>query len=268
MTNATENLESPSAPANGIPTTPAVNSAPSDGAEKIADVVARLKLPAEPPERLPTNSNDDERRRRVMFTEFFRSVGRRYRDCTLDNYQVNFPKQAEVIKALRTYSANMAAEVEAGAGVVLFGGAGSGKDHMLVGLARLAIVKHGISVIWRNGVVLFSQIRDQIGRDLSEGEIVRDLIRPPILILSDPTPPTGTLTDFQAATLMRVIDGRYRECRPTWVSLNVASRQEADTRLTAPIVDRLRDGAVTCFCSWSSYRQSRNVGQTKGETLK
>lgn len=122
-------------------------------------------------------------------------------------------------------------------------------------LAKAAIVSHGLSVAWRSGPELYGSFRDAIGQDEPESAVVARLIFPTILILSDPLPPKGVLTDYQAQTLYRVIDGRYRECRRSWVSLNMADGSEADDRLGAALVDRLREGAVIVHCNWPSYRR-------------
>jgi DNA replication protein DnaC len=207
----------------------------------------------------------EERDRAERLRAFLTSRGKRYEGCTLDNFEVRTPEQGKVVESLRSYGARMTAEVAAGRGVVLFGGVGSGKDHLVVALSRVAILDHGLSVVWKNGLELFADFRRVVAGDLAESKVFADLTRPDVLALSDPIPPSGPATEFQAAMMLRAIEARYNAMRPVWVTMNVRSSAEADQRLGAPIVDRLRDGAVCCFCSWPSYRAAQPAGESSGE---
>ena len=40
-----------------------------------------------------------------------------------------------------------------------------------------------------------------------------------------------------------------------WVTVNVNSRAELDSRMGVQLADRLVDGALTLFCNWPSYRK-------------
>jgi len=184
-----------------------------------------------------------------------RAVGPRYRGATLDSYQVTNDAQGDVVGSLRAYADDMRNKARAGCGVVLFGSVGTGKDHLLIALARTAIERHGASVEWIRGADLFGRFRDAMDTDTAEESIITPLVEVPILILSDPIPAAGSVTPFQADILLRIIDERYRMMRPTWVTLNVACGAEADQRLGAQIADRLRDGALCLWCKWESYRR-------------
>jgi DNA replication protein DnaC len=199
----------------------------------------------------------EERDRAQRLLAFLTSRGKRYEGCTLDNFETRTADQARVVEALRRYAAAMPREVAAGRGVILFGGVGGGKDHCLVGLARVGIIDHGLSVEWRNGMELFSDLRRAIHDEVPEGRIVADLARPDVLILSDPLPPSGAVTEYQAAMLFRIVESRYNGMRPMWVSLNVKSSDEADRRLGAQTVDRLRHDALALYCGWESYRHTQ-----------
>lgn len=186
---------------------------------------------------------------------FVEAVGQRYRDCTLENFQITSPAQRKVVDAIWDYGDHVSERVAAGTNVVLFGPSGSGKDHMLCGLARTAIAA-GVSVAWRNGRDLFGHFRDAMDdQKESEGDILEALWKPDVLAISDPLPPSGPLSPYQQDTLYRVVDLRYRACRPLWMTLNVKDGQEADDRIGVPIVDRLRDGALALSCNWASHRK-------------
>jgi DNA replication protein DnaC len=181
----------------------------------------------------------------------------RYRDCTLENYMIDdetphAAAQRTVLAEIRRYAGDIDNRVSAGQGLLLFGPSGTGKDHLLTGLARVAVAKE-LSIKWINGSTLYRTMRDGMGED--EEKLVNRYVYPKILYLSDPIPPVGSLTPFQASTLFGIIDGRYQDKKATWATMNVGDGQEASQRLGSPIADRLRDGAVSLHCSWPSYRK-------------
>ena len=216
----------------------------------------------EPPERILAAAEHvrqkvAEARARKRLAAFREAIGKRYADCTLDNFETTLPEQEQVLAKLRDYVSDIRANVDRCRGLVLFGPAGTGKDHLLVGAAKVAICA-GIDVAWRNGRDLAGQFRDAIkNNEITEAELLSDLESPEVLILSDPVPPTGRLTEYQGDVMLRLVDARYRAMKPMWVTLNVAGGGEADDRLGSQIVDRLRHDALALFCDWPSYRAAR-----------
>jgi DNA replication protein DnaC len=243
----------------------------------------------------------DIRIREEAVREFQELVGRKYAASTLGNYQCSVPNQSKAIWALENYADNMLHELEAGTNIILHGPSGTGKDHMLIGLAKKILLQAGeskrirglfhkiistgiktvqnfeiyrndpvvperiffsVHVHWKNGMDLYGDMRDLIdNRNRSEDKFIKEMTLPDILILSDSLPPRGCITEFQSQVLFRILDTRYRNCRPTWVTLNVRGAAEADERLGAQLVDRLRDGALSIHCDWPSYRKvSQSIG--------
>lgn len=187
-------------------------------------------------------------------------MGPRYQDCTFDTFDVSTEEQVRVVDALKEYAAHAADNIAAGRGVLLFGPSGTGKDHLLGALARAVVVARPETYLkWANGLDIWAEARDRIGRNESEADLVEGFVCPHVLLLSDPLPPGGTLTDFQAALLLRIIDGRYRQLRPTWVTLNVRSGAEADGRLGSAAWDRLRHDALAAYCNWPTFRRPARV---------
>ena len=163
------------------------------------------------------------------------------------------------MQRLTDYGTNIIQNVTAGRGVVLFGPPGTGKDHLMAGLMVAAIREGGFAVNWQNGMDLFGRVRDAMDTDTRERDIIRDFTAPDVLVISDPVPPWGDLTQFQAAFLFRVIDARYRQKVPTWVTANFTNGDEAGGRLGTQVLDRLKDGALSIYCNWESYRKATNT---------
>ena len=141
---------------------------------------------------------------------------------------------------------------EAGSNVVLYGPVGSGKDHLLCVLGHEAIIRHEMRVEWVNAQKIFQNVRDGFTKNNTETDVLKPLVRAQILIIADPF---TSLTDFQAGLLYRLIDERYRNCRPTWTSINAKSGDDAEQSIGPATVDRLRHGALSLRCNWPSFRQ-------------
>jgi DNA replication protein DnaC len=181
-----------------------------------------------------------------------RQAGQRYAKCTLENFEQTSDKHRAVMVALFEYRRNL--PKRNGEGLVLYGPVGTGKDHLAFAIARSAC-EQGYTVEWLYGQDWFGQIRDAMDGDTTEDAMLRRLTRPDLLVLSDPLPPVGNLTQHQSTMLYRAVAARYFDGKPTIATLNVASDEEADERIGAPTWDRLCDGAWKICCRWPSYRK-------------
>lgn len=242
---------------------------------RVVDDFLEVLSPAEEARRLEIERQRElqrERGRRLAsWQSFLHARGSRYQNATLDTFVADTPKQVAAVEALREYSADIVARIESGEGIVLFGPKGTGKDHLLVALCRTAI-EAGKTVHWQNGMDLFGEIRDRMDGGESERQLINKLVSPEVLYLSDPVPPVvvsqdgksrGGLTEFQAAMMFRILDGRYSRNRSTWCSVNVGKGTELEDRMGTQNVDRLRDGALSIHCDWPSHRVvSRHVTVT------
>ncbi len=210
-------------------------------------------------------SLEDQERKvklRAMWSALVRQRGKRYKKCTFDNFVVckghwglgECRHREAAVESTKAYARDIVPNVHTGKNLILFGPAGTGKDHLLMAVARVATLNHGIRVTWHNGMELFADMRDTFGGRQTEKEFLTKFTGPSVLAISDPLPPQGVLSDFQVSLLFRIIDGRYNEMKPTWLTLNVKTEEEAAKRLTPQIHDRLRHGACAVECDWASYR--------------
>ena len=217
------------------------------------------KNEAEARRRQARSDTDEAYRRGRLWESLSNAVGVRYAACTLDGFREYDPRQRAVLGDIRDYAASLAERVATGDGLVLMGRPGTGKDHLLAALMREATLDHGIEVHWINGQDFYGKARDRMDAEgESEAAMIAKLVKPKVLVISDPIPPVGPLSAFQMATLFRIIDGRYRQCRSTWISVNVVDDKEACERMGAAVVDRLTDGCLALWCNWESFRK-RNV---------
>lgn len=202
--------------------------------------------------------NKEARKLHDRLDSWNRERGKRYEGCRLSNFQHNGNGDSRygTLAKLQDYCDRIQANIDAGTGVVLFGTSGTGKDHLAAAIGRAAILA-GYSVTWANGVDFFADLRDAMKHDQPEGNVIASLANPALLILSDPLPPKGTTTEYQGASLFRVIDKRYNNCRPTIVTINCANRNEAEERLGPQIIDRLSHDSLVIHCDWPSYRKPK-----------
>lgn len=210
---------------------------------------------------------DEKRQRKACWDRLVADRGKRYEQCRLETFVATLPLQVDAVQTCELYALNVREHYRNGAGLVLYGPRGTGKDHLLVAVAYHAIKESGLRVHWENGVDMFAEVRRAVGNESKQTveSIVRMLSRCDVLAISDPLPPSGTLTEFQQEFLVRVIDRRYSNRLPTWITVNVANRGELETRLSAPIADRLLEWATTVYCNWPTHRktlreQSKTVG--------
>lgn len=198
----------------------------------------------------------------MMFRMLCEDRGKRYRECSFDNYKITNEKQRRVVEQLREYAADRS-NIENGVGILLYGTKGAGKDHLLMALSKEVARNHGVCAHWVNGVVLHADLKkadfDNQSTYVKWGMVTTQPAKTAILWVSDPLPPSGALSEYQQRLLFEVVDDRYSQMRPTWMTMNVEDGSEAESRMGAQNVDRLCHGALVIPCNWPSYRSPRSV---------
>ena len=112
---------------------------------------------------------------------------------------------------------------------------------------------HGVK--WIQGPKLFAKFRDAMSDAETESRTRRPFSAARLLLISDVCRAGCQLTDYQRSALYDVIDSRYSNRRPTWITTNAANRDELETMLGDDIADRLLDGALVVPCIWDSFRR-------------
>ncbi len=222
--------------------------------DRVREVLERFpEAPGDEPE--GEADERDKARRVAAWRVLAAKMGRRYAECRLRNFNVTSDKQREALTRVQDYCRDPRARLDRGIGLLLFGPVGTGKDHLMAAAAR-EFVGAGASVLWRHGEDLSSGCRDLIDSEKgSESAWDAELCRPDVLALSDPIHCSGQpLSSHQLNALFRVLDRRYRDMRPVWLTINVQDRDQAKTLLSAPIVDRLIGSTVAIPCKWESAR--------------
>jgi len=215
--------------------------------------------------RVPTtNSNEDalkerDRSRQIALAKIAGEMGRRYspEHVSLQNYVCRTPAQRQLLANLKQIAADLGTRVGDGESLFWYGSVGTGKDHLMAAMLHIAAGKFGLQCKWVNGQWLFGMFRDRMDGKSSESDLIRQMVEPDILAISDPVPPAGEMSAWNANSLYRIVDRRYSALKPTWVTINVRDEAEADARLTNQVFDRLRDSAHLFPCFWESHRVSK-----------
>ena len=189
--------------------------------------------------------------------EIIRAAGVRYETASVNTWKATTERQHSVKAAVIDYCRSIRERVEAGEGVVLYGPVGTGKDHLAVGIARAACLAD-LSCKWLKGQEWFGSLRDAIESDRTEKELFRSLDCD-VLILSDPLPPMGPLTPYQASMLYRLTEDRYSRGGVIVATVNVADDSEADSRFGAQTWDRICDRSWKVKCDWPSFRKPSRI---------
>lgn len=174
--------------------------------------------------------------------------------CRLETFRVYHARQQPVVDRLIRLRGRIGELAASGAGLVLYGPVGTGKDHLLAALLYAAC-GIGLRCRWLNGQDSYGALRDRMDSGASEEEFFGALANPDVLAISDPIPPVGEPSAWNTAALYRLLDRRYRLLRPTWCALNATSADDADAKLSSPVWDRLREAAELVPCFWPSYRR-------------
>jgi len=198
-----------------------------------------------------------KRRRSERLREFLDSIGKLHAQCRLHNFDMKRPEQQAVVSALKEYSQTMDDRIKNMEGLVFFGPVGTGKDHLAVSMAGIAVEHHDQRAMLTNVQDWFGEIRDAMDSDAERAErsLIRELSTPDILILSDPLPPMGALGQHMATMLYRLVEQRDSLGRMTWVTVNVSNDKEADERFGSATWDRLCHRSWKIRCAWPSYRK-------------
>jgi len=202
------------------------------------------------------------RERETNMRTLIAKLGFRYQHATLENFELYDDRQREVMARLGKFAESMPDHLKGGGGLMLFGDPGTGKDHLVAALLKLAVMLHRLSVLWFDGGDLYDQIHLALQTDGdSEWRKLSDSLRNPhVLAISDPQPPQGALSPQQVRRLRDIIDKRYRAGKSTWLTTNIDQREFAEQLFTRPVMERMKEGSGTILCDWSSYRTRRKAG--------
>lgn len=204
------------------------------------------------------------RAKQETWDSYVKQRGTRYKPCRFETFNVAIPPQKSALESVRAVAR---LEHKSLPNMVLTGKCGTGKDHLATAavfelVARMDGKTSRFGVEFCSGAMLFSRLRDAITDEKTEREVLSPLCGASLLVLSDLCQSGGTLTEYQRQIVYRVVDQRYNNCKPVWLTINATGRAGLCEMLGAAVVDRLLDGAVVVECNWESYRKLGSVSES------
>ncbi|MGH8073676.1 MAG: ATP-binding protein [Lysobacter sp.] len=186
----------------------------------------------------------------------------RYLEYTFDTFPLTDPLP-RAVTILRSYANRWQSVRPRGISGLLVGGAGTGKTGLALCVAHAVMRSEGATVAFMSAYGAVRHQRDTWGRrGRTEREALDDLLAPDLLILDDVGTSVGS--DAEVSMLFEVLNGRYQERRPTFLTSNLPmddyevngqKRPGLKTYLGPRVVDRFRDdGSFTLTFDWPSLR--------------
>lgn len=213
------------------------------------------------------DSKAEAGRRRAFWRDLCADECEAYAEVTVDSYQLSedakiAAQQRELLASVARYIDSLPDRVRSGDGFLFYGPCGTGKDHLAMAICRAAVLDYGFTVERINGPEWYGRLRDFMNQEsASEAREVRRLASCDLLLISDPVPPMGDLTQYQASMLYRVLEKRQANYRATIITANIEGPADAAKRMGAATMERMKHNAWTFACNWPSFRKSFQSGE-------
>lgn len=135
-------------------------------------------------------------------------------------------------------------------GLVLHGGVGRGKTHLLVGLVRWMILDLGLEVRFVEFTRLLAQLREGFDKGQSDRSVMGELVQIPVLAIDELG--KGRLTEWELSVVDELVSRRYDAMLPVLATTNY--RREGPSLAALP---NLAEGA----------RLTQTIGDRVGERV-
>ena len=175
-----------------------------------------------------------------------RFVGRSF-----DNFNVESDDQRAVLGIVRDYAARFDSNHRRGAGLILSGLPGTGKSHLAASVMQSVMPRHNALYTTFMGMVRAIRSTWRKNAERSESQVVKALCTVDLLVIDEIGVQYGT--DGEQTILFDVLDGRYREMKPTILLTNqdaAGFKQFVGERT----YDRLTETSRWVAFDWASYR--------------
>lgn len=183
-------------------------------------------------------------------------IPERFRDRSLDGYEVHCDGQRQALAFARSYADGFDEALRTGRSALFVGGPGTGKTHLAAGIG-LQIMRHGRSVLFTTVLRALRRIKDTwtAGSLQTESAAVESLVFPDLLILDEVGAHFGS--DTERLLLFDVLNERYEKRRPMLLLSNLPL-DGVKAFLGERLFDRLQeDGGEAVAFDWKSWRSGR-----------
>ena len=191
-------------------------------------------------------------------------IPKRYRQCGLDNFEIDFPGAHPSLEEARYVCQKyVAAFDDLQHGILFMGNQGVGKTHLAVGVLRALIARYDLTGYFADYRDLLRDIQNSYNpiSQTSEGEILRPILLSDVLLLDElgARRPTAWVQD----TVADIINERYNQERVTLITTNFCEPKGSndavslEERIGKPLVSRLYEMCRLRLIEGDDFR--RNV---------
>ena len=193
---------------------------------------------------------ETEKREKIQKLFSCANIGKRFINCSFKNFQ----KRVGVEKAFNIaldFAKNFKQKQETGEGILFYGGSGNGKTHLAVAIVR-EVVRQGYSAIFQPAAELQYRLNATYNDSgESEAEIMNGLVESDLTVIDDLG--KGKWSEKVEERIYVILDGRYRELRPTVITTNL-KLSDLEGYVGNAVFDRLKEMCVFVLNSAKSYR--------------
>lgn len=175
----------------------------------------------------------------------------RFLGKSLENFNAETEEQRYALTVARGYLENFADHHKRGDGLILSGMPGTGKSHLAGAILQGLLPRYvGLYATCMN---LIRMVRGTWRKDseTSENQVLETLCHVPLLVIDEIGVQYGT--DGEQTILFDVLDGRYRNMRPT-ILLTNQDKAGLKTFIGERAYDRLTETSRWIPFDWKSYR--------------
>jgi DNA replication protein DnaC len=158
-------------------------------------------------------------------------VPARHAHCTLDSFKAELPGASPGYTIARSWLARYDPKTE-GKGLVLEGEPGRGKTHLLCGILRELVFKHGVAVRFVEFTHLLSTMKESFDKRGGDPVRLTSLARTPVLAIDELG--KGRKTDWEIAIIDEIVSRAYNHGSMLLGTTNFAPRTVAG-RATGPV---------------------------------
>lgn len=159
-------------------------------------------------------------------------IPERYRHCTLSNFTTEFPGAGSLLSSARLAAGRFVEEypIER-SGLLFWGGVGTGKTHLAVGIIQELIRSKGIPCLFCDYRELFRKILHsyQPSVQSTEYDVLRPILETEIVILDELGAVNMGTTEWVWDTVSYILSFRYNEKKTTIVTTNYPDRPSRQT---------------------------------------
>jgi DNA replication protein DnaC len=185
-----------------------------------------------------------------FITKLFKqsAIPPRFADVNFSNYIIDNNEQKIVKDCMIEFAKNIDDNLKIGRNIMLAGNSGTGKTHLSIAMAKIAI-EYGYTALFTTVGEMIDKINEA---GWNKATAIDNYTVPDLLILDEIT---YMLNNEEQKNLFKIINKRYELIKSTIILTNLSIAQWKNL-LGFRITDRMRqDKSMILYFTWESYRK-------------